>query len=115
MNGCDLKSAFDQLGHHRIDFGFEKHDVAHNHRATMRWLKCHPATKGQRWFDGDAIERHRKIGSWKTVTMNIARHRRLSPERRIDLLPVDFLGTNGGRNKTAPAVKEAINARMPTS
>ena len=45
MNGRDLKSAFDQLGHHWIDFGFEEYKVAHNHRAPMHWLKCHPATK----------------------------------------------------------------------
>ena len=58
VDGGDLKPAFDQLGHDRIDFGFKQHEVAHNHRAAMRWLERNPAAERQRRFDGDAIERH---------------------------------------------------------
>ena len=44
VNGGDLKPAFDQLRHHRVDFSFKKDEVAHNHGAAMHGLEGDPAT-----------------------------------------------------------------------
>ena len=74
VNGGNLDAAFDQLGHYGIDFGFEEDEIAHCHRAVMHRLEGDPSAQGQGWLDGDAIERYRKIGAGKAVTMNVARY-----------------------------------------
>ena len=54
----DVEAALDQLGHDRIDFGLQQHEIAHHHGTAMRGLECDPAAKRERRLDGDAVERH---------------------------------------------------------
>ena len=68
----DLEAAFDQLDHHRIDFGLEQHEIAHHHGPAMRGLERDPAAERQRRLDGDAVERHGQIGAGKAVAMDVA-------------------------------------------
>ena len=91
MDGRDLKSAFDQLEHHGIDFGLEQHEIAHDHGFPMHRFERDPTTKGERGLDGDAIERHVQVSAREAVTVNVARHGRLSPKSVVDLLPIDLL------------------------
>ena len=99
VDGGDLKAAFDQLEHHRIDFGLEQHEVAHNHGFPMHRFERNPAAKRQCRLDGDAVERHREIGARKAIAMHVARNGRLPAERIVDLLPVDFLRGRAGRKR----------------
>ena len=71
MDGRDLKSAFDQLEHYRIDFGFQQHEVAHYHGSPVSRLECDPATKRQSWFDGDTVQRHCKIAAREAIAVHV--------------------------------------------
>src|SRR5258708_8139886 len=95
VNGCDLEAAFDHFGHDRIDFGFEKNEIAHNHCAAGRWLKGDPSAQGQGGLDRDAIERHGKIGTRKTVAMHVVRPRTFSSKSRLHPLTIALLSTSG--------------------
>ena len=72
VDGSDIDPVLDQLGHDRIDFALEQHEVAHHHRAAMRGLERGPAAERKCRFDGDAIKRHLQIGARKSVAMNVA-------------------------------------------
>ena len=47
MDSRDLDPAFDQFGHHGIDFGFKENEIAHHHGAAMRRLEGDPTAKRQ--------------------------------------------------------------------
>ena len=94
----NVDAAFEQLSHGRIDFGFEQDQVAHHHRFAAPRLEGGPAAERQRGFDCDAVDRHLKIGSRKTVTVNLTRDGTGLSQCCIDLLPVDLLSRSGGGN-----------------
>jgi hypothetical protein len=92
VNGGDLKPAFDQPGEHRIDLGFEQHQVAHRHNAAMGGLHGDPAAERQSRFDGDAVQGHGQISARKAVAVYIAGNRRgFAAEGGIDFIPIDLL------------------------
>ena len=99
MHGGDLEAALDQLGHDRINFGLEQHEIAHHHRAAMHRLERGPAAERQGRPDGDAIERHLQVGARKAVAMNVAGYGGGPSQCFIDLLPVDLLGTGCGGHR----------------
>ena len=91
----DLEPVLDQLGHHRVDLGFEQHEVAHDHRAAVRRLERHPAAERECRLDGHAVERHLQVGARKAVAVDIAGHCRAPSHGLVDFLPVDVLGGGG--------------------
>src|SRR5262249_21612998 len=99
VDGGDFESVLDRRCHYRSDLALKQNEITHHHRAAMRRLECCPSAKRKRGFYSYAIERDRKIGPRKTITMYIARHRGLSTKGTIDFLPVDFLGVRQSRSK----------------
>jgi hypothetical protein len=99
VHGGDLESAFDQLEHHRIDFGLQQNEVAHHHRFPMHRFERDPTAKSQSWLDGDAVERHAEIGARDAIAVHVTRHGRFSTKSVVNLLPVDVVAcaevTNG--------------------
>ena len=78
----DLEAVLDQRGQHRIDFGFQQHEIAHDHGAAMRRLEGEPAAEGERGLDGHAVERDGEVAARETVAMDVAGYRRLAAEAR---------------------------------
>jgi hypothetical protein len=96
VHGSNLQPALDELEHDRIDLRLQQHQIAHGHHAAMRRLERDPAAQRQRRLDGNTIERDRKVGARKAVTVHIAVDGGLPAEDVIDLLPIDFLRSRGG-------------------
>ena len=46
-----------------------------------------------------------KVRAREAIAMNITRHRRLSAEGGVDLLPIDLLGMGGGRKRCDSAAE----------
>ncbi len=98
VHGGDIEAGLDELGHHGIDLGFQKHDVAHRHHAAMGRLERDPAAERQPRLDGNAVERHLQVAAREAVAMDVAAdRRRLAAERGVDLAPVDVLCGRGAR------------------
>src|SRR5262245_53482461 len=83
-----LNPAGGQLGHHWIDVGFEEQETTQDDDDAIRRFECHPTSKGQCRFDGDADERYGEVSAGKTITVNVTRDGGLSAKRRINLLPI---------------------------
>ena len=96
VNGRDFYATLDQLRHDGIYLGLQQDEIAHRHDFALHGFERDPAAEGQCRFDDDAIERHGEVGARETVAVDVARYRRLSTERRVDLLPVDVLGAGSG-------------------
>jgi hypothetical protein len=109
VNRGDLHAVLNQLGHHRIDFGLEQDEVAHDHRPAVGRLECGPAAERQGRLDGDPVERHRKVGARKPIAVNVARYGGAPSYRFIDLFPVDLLGAGGGAKCRHSANRKHVN------
>jgi hypothetical protein len=107
MHGRDLDPAFDHFGQDRVDLGLQQHEIAHCHRLAMHRLESNPSAERKRWPDCDAIKRHGEIGAQKSVAMHIAGDRGgRAAERRVDLLPINFLGMRYGSRRDEGATQQ---------
>jgi hypothetical protein len=97
VDGRDIDPVLDQLGHDRIDFGVEQHQVAHDHRPAVRRLERRPAAQRQGRPNVDAIKCYGQVAARKPVAVNVAGDRGAPADRFIDFLPVDLLGAGGTR------------------
>src|SRR5690348_1027654 len=130
MNRGNVETALDELGHYRLDLGFEQDQIAHHHGLAAHSLaahslaahslaahslathtfECDPAAKRKRRLNAHAVERDVKIAAWETVAMNVAGHdRRLSADRVIDFLPVNFLALRRRRRNQASTNQKHIS------
>src|SRR5262249_3361024 len=75
----------------------------------MRGLERGPAAERQGRLDGDAVERHREVGTRKSVAMNVAGDGGASSDRFVDLLPIDLLGIGGGGRCRQCANRKYLN------
>jgi hypothetical protein len=103
VHGGDLDAVLDQLGHDRRDLGIEQHEIAHDHDAAVRRLERGPAAQRKCRLDGDAVDRHRQVGAWEVVAVDVAGDDGGSADRLVDLLPVDLLGMGGGADRCQSA------------
>ena len=109
----DLEPAFDHLGQHRSDLGFEQHQIAHRHHAAMGGLERDPAAERQRRLDGHAIQRDVEIGARETVAVHVTGHgRRLSAKYAIDLVPVDLLRLGRRRHQGQDAGQRSASRKI---
>jgi hypothetical protein len=91
VDGRDLEAVRDHLRHHRIDLGFEQHEVAHDHGAAVPRLERNPAAERQRRLDRHPVQRHGEIAAGKAVAVDVVRNGGLAAQRLVNLLPVDVL------------------------
>ncbi|BDV39307.1 hypothetical protein DSM21852_25600 [Methylocystis bryophila] len=85
MDGADLDAVRQQRPHHRIDLGFDQHEIAHHHSLKPPRLERDPAPKGEARLDADAVKYDVKIATRQAVSMDGSRHRGLFADRGIDL------------------------------
>jgi hypothetical protein len=69
-------------------------------------LERNPAAERERWLDANTVHRHRQVGAWKAVTVDVCRYVRFPTEGRIDFLPVDVLSTGGRRRRKNSSNKQ---------
>src|SRR6266576_1579553 len=110
VNCGDLDALVEQLGHDRIDFGFEQHQVAHHHCAAGRRLECDPATESECGPDCNTIDSHLKIGSREAVAVNLTGDGARLSQCCIDLRPVDLLSISGGNGQCRRASGKYLNS-----
>src|SRR5215472_10232054 len=92
VNSGDIETAVNELGHYRLDLGFEQDEIAHNHGLAAHPLKCDPATERQSRLNAHAVDRDVKVAARKAIAMNLAGdHGRLSADRLVNFLPVNSL------------------------
>src|SRR5689334_17178728 len=87
-----LDAMLDQLRHHGRDFFLQQNEIAHYHGFRTHGLESDPATKSERRFYSNAIQRYVEVSAREAVPMHVAGgHGCLSAEGFIDLSPVDLL------------------------
>ena len=63
VDGGDLDPVLDQLGHHRIDFGLEQDEVAHDHRLVANLLERRVGAEGKPCFHRDTLHRDGEVSA----------------------------------------------------
>src|SRR6266436_2161945 len=91
VDGGNVDTTLNQLGHYRVYLALQQHEVAHHHGHVTHRLERSPAAESECRADRHAVKRHLQVGTGKAVAMDGTANRACSAENAVDLGPVDCL------------------------